>query len=268
MIIDNIKKSVLKNLNINTILNVVLVIVILLYLKQCNTTSNLSDDLKISKMNQIALNDSIRSYEIKNGSLVYQKQILIASKKELKDLNLDLSKELKGIKNNPKIIIKKEISIVHDTLKVPTYIVKYTDGNTGLTWKTDTTYSEGNYQTLSGETRFKLDSAGHIINSPVTYINENKIGISLTTGLVSDKEGYKIFIKSDYPGFTPTKIEGAIIDKKMIISNESPVVFGPSIGYGLVFASGGQVRHGLSLGFMATYNLNKPIKKLFRPHGL
>jgi hypothetical protein len=99
-------------------------------------------------------------------------------------------------------------------------------------------------------------------------INSNEIGMSFITGIKDGKDHYEIFIKSDYPGLTVTDIQGSILDKKMIQSNESAVVFGPSIGYGAVLSPNGTFGHGFTVGFNATYNLNRHIKKLFKPYRL
>jgi len=92
--------------------------------------------------------------------------------------------------------------------------------------------------------------------------------MSFITGIKEGPDHYEIFIKSDYPGFTVTDIQGAILDKKMVTSSESSLVFGPSIGYGIVFNPNGNVSHGITLGVTATYNLNKHIKKLFKRYRL
>ena len=113
-----------------------------------------------------------------------------------------------------------------------------------------------------------FDFNNDVISNPYTSINTNTFGMSLVTGLKEGKDNYEIFIKSDYPGFTVTNIQGAIIDKSMVQSNESAVVIGPSLGYGVVFNPGGTVSHGVTVGVTATYNLNKTIKKLFSPFGL
>jgi hypothetical protein len=255
----------LKQINLNTLLMIAIVIIVLFYLKQCNRSSNLNDELTIANMNQAALTDSVTTYKDKSGDLTFQKSTLIASEKELKDLNRELYDEVKDLKDNPKIVIKTLVKIIHDTVEVETNTVLYADGSIGLNWNRDTTFSVGNYQKLSGETRFKLDS--NKVTDVRTMLNTNEFGMSFITGLKEGKDNYEIFIKSDYPGFVATDIQGAIIDKKMIQSNESSWVFGPQLGYGIVF-SNGTVGYGVTVGVGVTYNLNKSIKKLFRPYGL
>lgn len=245
---------------------IAIVIIALLYLKQCNRSSNLNDELTIANMNQAALTDSVTTYKDKSGNLVYEKSVLIASEKELKDLNKELYDEVKDLKGKTKIVYLTTTEVVHDTLTLETSIVRIDSNSYRLKWEYDSTFSAGNFQKLSGTTTF--DYYKDDIINPTTSINDNSFGISLVTGLKEGKDNYEIFIRSDYPGFTVTDIQGAIIDKKMIQSNESSVVFGPSIGYGLVFNPSGNVSHGVTVGFTATYNLNKSIKKLFRPYGL
>ena len=256
----------LKQINLNTLLMIAIIVIAMLYLKQCGRSSNLNDELTIANMNQHALTDSVTTYRDKSGDLTFEKSTLIASKNELKDLNRELYDEVKDLKDNPKIVIKTILKIIHDTIEVETNTILYADGSIGLNWNRDTTFSVGNFQHLSGETIFKLDS--NKVTDVRTMLNINEFGMSFITGLKEGKDSYEIFIKSDYPGFTATDIQGAIIDKKMIQSNESSFVFGPSLGYGLVLNPNGGASHGFTFGVTATYNLNKPIKKLFRPFGL
>jgi hypothetical protein len=253
-----------KKINSNTLLIISMMIVCLLYLRQCSKTYKLEESLDISANNVTALKDSVNYYTLKSNGLVFQKAILIADKKELKSLNNDLYKEIKKLKDNPKIIVKKDIEIKYDTVKVVPEIVKYSNNKFNLKWKYDTLYSLNNYHKIESETIFSIDSLTNSIQSASTYITKNEIGISLTTALVKEKDYYKILVNSNYPGFSILDINGSIVDKSMITSDESSIVIGPSVGYGLVFSSNGAAHHGMIAGFNLTYNLNKQIKGLFK----
>jgi len=259
-------KDWLKKINLNTLLIIGLVIFALLYLRQCDRTSNLSDEVKINSMNQKAISDSVRVEKDKNGILVFEKSTLVASKKELKELNSNLYNEVKELKDNPKIIIKNTLTVIHDTIKTLTYITNYPDGSIGLRWNYDSTFSEGNFQKLAGETRFKY--VGDSLDVIGTSINRNEFGMSVITGLKKGDDTYEIFVKSSYPGFEILNIEGAIIDKSMISTDESSWVVGPNIGYGIALSPSGSINHGIVIGVGVTYNMNKKIKKIFRPFGL
>lgn len=252
-------------INLNTILVGGLIVFALLYLERCGRVGSLKDEVKIGEMNQRVLSDSVRNYKDKSDDLVYQRGILIASKKELKQLNSNLYKEIKDLKDNPKVIYKTEIVIKRDTTPIETIVEVVDSDSYKFQSEYDTTYSEGNFQKIKISTLFDIDSTGP--NNIQTKIEENSFGMSLITGLVEGKDNYEIFVKSNYPGFEVTSIEGSIIDKKMIQSNESQWVIGPQFGYGITL-NGGSVLYGPTLGIGVTYNLNKNIKKVFRPFGL
>jgi hypothetical protein len=253
-----------KKINLNTLLIISILVICLLYLRQCSKTYKLKESLNVSENNITALKDSVTYYTFKNNGLVFQKAILIANKKELKSLNNDLYKEIKKLKDNPKVIVKKDIEIRYDTVEVNSEIVQYPNNEFKLRWKHDTLYSLNNYHSIESETSLILDPLTDSIQLASSYITKNEIGISLTTSLVKEEDYYKILVNSDYPGFNVLDINGSIVDKSMITSNESSIVIGPSIGYGLVFSSNGAAYHGIITGFNLTYNLNKQIKGLFK----
>ena len=94
------------------------------------------------------------------------------------------------------------------------------------------------------------------------HITTDEFGMSLITGLTENKDGLlEIFIKSPYPGFKVTSIDGALIDP-----NESEVIkkyFPPKRwaigfygGYGIYYdplkISAGS---GLQIGIGLQYNI-------------
>lgn len=251
-----------KNISLNTILLLGIVVLLFLFLQQCNRSSKLKDELFIDGQNLRALNDTISTYKTKNGEVVYDKSILIADKKQLKELNKDLYDEINNLNNNPKVIIKEKIVIDHDTIKVPTEVIKYSNDYYGFKWNHDTTYCEGNFQILNGETKFKLDKNG--FSDINTLITKNSMGLTLKTGINKVDGIYKIFVESEHPDFKIIKIDGAILDKDMVLSDESSWVVGPNLGYGLQVQSNGVLSHGVTIGMGVTYNFNKNIKKIFK----
>ena len=260
----------MKKLNLNTILFVALVVMALLLFRQCSTTQNLKDDLAIANQNQIALNDSVRVIKNKWGQDIYLKNILITDKKNLENLNADLSKEIKKLKGDILVLISAQGSIGHGDpvppITITNTVTKYPDGLNELKWKFDTIYSPGNSRTLAGYSQFRIDTLNGNILDRGTKITEDKIKFKVSTGLTELDDTYQIFIKSDYPGLTFTQIDGAILDKKRFMKVQEPtVVWGPSIsiGYG-VNAQTQSLGPQLTLGISATLNVNKYIKKLFK----
>ena len=254
--------NMLKKLNLNTVLIIISIIFALLYIRQCSKSYKLKELVSISYNNNSALNDSLKYYQSSNGSLIYEKGILISNRKELKRLNSDLKKELDYLKKNPKIIIKEGITIV-DSFPIKSEVLTYPDDVIGIKWSHDTVYDIHNYYKLLGETCFTISDSGDVIN-PKSRVILSDIGISLTTALIKEDGNYKILATSNYPGFKISDIQGAIIDKKMITTDESSFIIGPAIGYGISLSSGGSISHGFNVGFNLTYNLNKQIKGIFR----
>ena len=90
------------------------------------------------------------------------------------------------------------------------------------------------------------------------------MGLTLKTGINKVDGIYKIFVESEHPDFKIIKIDGAILDKDMVLSDESSWVVGPNLGYGLQVQSNGVLSHGVTIGMGVTYNFNKNIKKIFK----
>ena len=251
-----------KKQKVNTLLIIGMIVLAFLMLQQCNSKQNYQEELHIQTQNTMALNDSVRTYTDKNKNLVFEKNTLIASEKELKELNKELYDEVKTLKDNPVIIIRPEIQIEHDTVTLTSTLIEYADGTYGIEWVHDTTYTPNASRTLAGESFFKLDSLQ--ITPLYTVISEDKIKFNLSTGITEKKDFFEIFIKSDYPGFEVIELDGAILDKKRFLKHQPSFIFGPYLGAGLNFSNGG-VNYGIQVGFGVTYNLNKQVRKIFKP---
>lgn len=175
------------------------------------------------KQNKRALTDSIEYAKTKNGELEASKSVLVADNKTLKELNKNLSDELKKEKGTVVYINQTETVISHDTIYMSSGI---NDGKFHFAY--DTVYSEGNEQhiAIDGE----VDSSS--VNAAIT---KNEIGVSLITGLKREDGVVKIFVRSDYPGFNVTKLEGAVVqqDDEIFKAKEKHFIIGPQIGVGV-----------------------------------
>jgi hypothetical protein len=206
--------------------------------KQCNSTLNLKNRLDIQSLNIDALNDTIRVQKNKAGEDMFVKKTLLADKKNLEKLNVDLSNELKKVKDKVIFLQKTIAEIKSDTQYVPTYLIKYADGSYSLDWELDTSYSEGNYRKLSASSFFLIDSISHRVIPGRTQIKDDVFGFSFVTGLKEKSGSLEIFVTPKYPGMQITSIEGAVIDphksevlKKMFPTKKWSV--GPYAGLGI-----------------------------------
>jgi hypothetical protein len=244
---------------------IAIVVLVIFLMQQCNSNSNLKQDSRISKQNELALTDSVRSVKNRWGEEIYLKNVFVANEKELKRLNAELAEDLKRAKGKVVYIQNTKTVIEHDTLFLKNTITQFSDGTTRLSWTHDTIYDAYNSRSLAGFSEFIMDSVG--VTDKGTQITKDQIRIKLTTGLTELKGSYQIFVKSDYPGFTIDSLDGAIVDKKKFAgsSNESSFVFGPylgvSAGYDPLNRSFGPT---INVGVGVMFNLNKQIKRLIK----
>jgi len=195
------------------ILVIVLLLLTLAFGIGFNRYSNLKTKLMFSEQNIKALNDSVRVSENKVGELEYSKNILIAEKRDLEDLNADLAEEVKKEKGKVNEIIKLVSKIERDTTYLTNTLISYPNGENGLSWSNDTIYNQNNERHLSGISKFTIDSSGNIIPLE-TIITKDYFKFDLVTGLREKDGNIEIFVRSGFPGFENIQLDGAIIDPK------------------------------------------------------
>jgi hypothetical protein len=186
----------------------------------------------------------------------FQRSTLVLSKKELEDQNSKLAEELKKEKGKVIYISTGDATIQNSEPSIlKNKEIKYPNGVIGLSWLYDTTFSENNSRLLAGETKFKIIDSSKIEDQGTKIINDN-ISMSIVTGLEEENKNLKIFIRSNYPGFKITKLDGAIIDpqKSDVIKSFFPKKkwgIGPSVTLGV----DNNLKPAISVGVSISYNL-------------
>ena len=242
-----------------------LVVVLVIMFRSC------SGDTDIEKFkyeqNIAALRDSVRTYETKNGDLVSEKTALITDKSELKKYNDELSKEVKNLKDNPIIVKKVSVEIIHDTIYVDpqidsSAIVYNADSSIKVVpfkWSDSTRYDKNNFRNIGGKYIVTVDTNMNVRSKDFVIIND-EIGMSFTTGITENEDDrVEIFVKSDYPNFKAVKIDGALFDpreSKVIKKFFPPKRWGIGVfgGYGIYidpdnFRAGTGVTFGVGLSY-------------------
>ncbi len=242
-----------------------LVVVLVIMFRSC------SGDTDIEKFkyeqNIAALRDSVRTYETKNGDLVSEKTALITDKSELKKYNDELSKEVKNLKDNPIIVKKVSVEIIHDTIYVDpqidsSAIVYNADSSIKVVpfkWSDSTRYDKNNFRNIGGKYIVTVDTNMNVRSKDFVIIND-EIGMSFTTGITENEDDrVEIFVKSDYPNFKAVKIDGALFDpreSKVIKKFFPPKRWGVGVfgGYGIYidpdnFRAGTGVTFGVGVSY-------------------
>tara|TARA_R110000851_G_scaffold237164_2_gene390006 strand:- start:1153 stop:1926 length:774 start_codon:yes stop_codon:yes gene_type:complete len=225
-----------------------------------NQFSNLKTDLRISNQNVKSLSDTIRVTKNKVGDLEYSKQILVATRANLKDLNQELADELKKEKGKVFELTKYVVNVKQntDTVQIQNNLIQYPNGVNALSWTYEKNYDKDNYRSIAGTSKFSIDSLG-VIKPLETSIFKDEINFSVVQGLRKIDGKIEMFARSDYPGFKISELNSAIIDPKTHpvlkeFTTKKRFGFGLYGGYGATVINS-TVNVGPQVGLGLTYDI-------------
>lgn len=219
---------------------VIAIIIIILFKLQNDKLEQARADLAQIELNNKALLDTIEITKNRVGQLQYEKSVFITTQQNLENLSKELSKELIAQKGTIAFLQKIVSSIVtqhNETAVIPILndsssnpcdsIAAYT-----FPWQSDVFYDSLNFRNLSGELKFTMDH-GIIVQSS-SKVTQDITSFDLITGLEKKDDHYEIFVRSNYPGFSPSRISGAFIPQKdLSLLDKRKWVFGPSLNFGI-----------------------------------
>lgn len=242
-----------------------------LFLWECQKNSDMKAELARQDQNSRALLDTVKETRNRAGELQSEKLTLIATSDELKKFNAGLYEEMKKQRGVVLQLTAATGSIQQELKGIKTVLendtsVKPLPGEKWpkayrLTWKKDTVYSPGNYHKISGFSRLRVLNDSTFVPG-LTDITENESGFKLITGLKKEGSDYKIFVKSDHPGFKVSDIEGAVIPSKGNPLFPQKRNWGLGITFGPTLSVGGSVTMpapfiGLGVCFGLQYNIKE-----------
>jgi len=259
--------EILKNSNTQRILMIIIIFIFGFFLfKDCGRTI---DDDKVTRLKQNIeyCKDSLVIVKNKANEIEYQRSVLASEKEKLEEQNLNLYKEVEKQKGTVISLTETKASLTSEIIELENklddsveYYV-YSDGTQSISWQYDTVYSKGNSKYIWGSTKFNfLDNEQLIDEESIRITLKDSLNFSLITGLEEDPdtEILNIFVRSNYPGFNVSRIDGAIIDpheSKLIQSYfpEEKFGIGFTLGYG-INVDDGNIKVGPALIIGATYN--------------
>lgn len=203
---------------------------LLISLQQCANNRDLRKQIAVANHNINALNDTIRVTKDRQDRDEYNKLALLTDKlSNLEKLNADLVKEVKAVKGKVSTIITGEV-VVKEVEKPVPFLVKgeLVDSTITTNFAFDTIYNPGNWRKIKGFTKYNLRNG--VADGQLT---QSDFGMKFTTGIKNlDKGKPEIFLKSDYPGFSVTALDGAVLDPKLFQKSKTKLITtGVNIGW-------------------------------------
>lgn len=260
-----------KNLDTKTLAFIGGALLMLFMMRQCNTISNLKEDLEFQKEvsttnfnNYLAAKDSIQYFENELGNKVAKISSFEFLVSDLEKANLDinnkyvrvlgLNRDLKGVNS----LLSAEIK-VKDSLLALTSVTVIDELTGKIDFNDSNDFGSGNTRSVVGDLTVTYDTI-----SKSFYSSPVNLSITQTLSLraaITESDGRDVLkISSSYPGLSITGIENINlindrlnkenkIDKKAgfsigmgvgyglnYIPSTSNVVFGPSINVGLYWS--------------------------------
>jgi hypothetical protein len=244
------------NLNRNLIIFLLLTIFTLLFLRQCNVTSNLKAELAKTKAdagvhynNLLAANDTIRKYKSENAGLIAEKRSFVYDINEFTGKYRDLANEYsdalqlsKSLKST-NALLKAQVKI-KDEIKTETVVSKLNDTTTVFKFNDFKDFGKGNTRKFDGIVKFSINGDKfNVQNSDFNLTQEIKLYAS-----IDEKDGYKkIKMSSTYPGLDFENIENInLINNKL--NEKTPKKarwsIGFGVGYGMTLINGQTIQYG------------------------
>ncbi|MEK6830205.1 MAG: hypothetical protein AABY15_08880 [Nanoarchaeota archaeon] len=272
-ILKNILKFITDPKNTRMLLLAGVVILILLFLRQCNQTRHWKEQVEIEKQetqrisnNYEAAMDTINQYKVDGDTWRSEKSGYELTLEELNTKYSNLLGDFKVEKNKPpKTIIKTEYVIKEVINDVPVLVEIDSLGQRYMKISDSVHHDSINYRILNGRIPYEIvfdpiDSVYRLVPDYGKF--DLTIGMNLNLGLFQDKDTRKITIQADtdYPGVTFTTLEGASImddpaNKKILRNMRKPWSIGMNLGYGfLVNPSSGIVSTGPYFGVGISYS--------------
>lgn len=240
----------------------VIIIMILLFLKQCGQISHIEAEAKRDHNNYLASLDSVRTIKSENGHLIQEKSAYELKASELsksqKELIYQLGLKSSGRGNTPNSVINV-ITEIRDSVKIVSTIVKDPNGEESINFLHNPIMTGKNRLIISGKTPYTiglnvdpLDSTKYIatILPGLTSLNLEQ-NIDITTGIYRDPKTKRMMtrVTTTYPGLTFNDINSFDITdnadtRKALKAARKEFGLGVQLGYGISGSAS-----GLSPGF-------------------
>lgn len=278
--------KIFKFLTSKTFLFLIVLVLAILIGRSCAKTRDYQRIVNIRDQNIMALTDTIKKERTKSNRQSATIAGYITTIKDLEAFNRDLYKEVMDQEGNVLSLNNVIFQLRQDSSKLRSHVnylesvinqpIRLNDSTFKLTWAKRYDWDSINYDIYKGQSFVGLS-----VRSGYTWKDafDNKFGIidmrhydteiidrisqvEITLGQKIEDKQLRIFVQTDYPGFTATSLSGILIDpntnkdiqdlliKKRWFPNTFSVGVGPSFGYN-IFSN----KIYLGIGVNVSYNL-------------
>ena len=252
----------LKTMNKSVYTFIAMIVVILLFLKQCNSIENLKNEKELAQKeakramnNLLAEQDSVRVLIKENGGIVASKRSFEYTIDELQDNNKELVEEYKealgDIKNLKDVnsLLKTEIAVISNVKSEPSVITQSSDTTATIAFEKLDDFGKGNSRKFKGSVAVAYNDKKFSAEPGQFEITQNIKLYAMT----DEKDGMKqIRITTDYPGITFGEIENINLINNKLNKPEKKAGWsiGMGMGYGFSLINGQAIQTGpnLSIG--------------------
>ena len=249
-----------KILNKNTLIFIGASLFLLLFLRQCNQTEKLKNNLEIVKQesdrnfnNYLTSKDSVRTLIDKNGNLISKIRSYEFDVSDLKEGQSDLLKKYRSSLNLNKDLNKVNTLLsanveIKDSIIANSTVTIIDTNTTKISFNKIDDFGSGNTRSIFGEMVIrKLDST-YSYSNPFIKLDQT---ISLLAAIENNKGYNELKISTNYPGLNITGIENInLINTKLNQRNtkKSGWSIGVGVGYGINLNNNQVISTGPSIG--------------------
>lgn len=215
-------KGIWNFLNSRVFVIIFIMALILFGVGQCKRIFDLNREIDHHLQNESALTDSLLFERKKNGELLVSIDGYISTEKELKRVNKRLWDEVQDQKGQVIMLTNTIIQMKQDSTdlsqKIDSLVVVIgalsQNGNFYTApWLISRNYGNNNYLRLQGSTVVEVVNVVPFeMRHDTTYLRGIENSIEVTYGQKIDDDKLRVFIQSEYPGFTVSSMEGVLID--------------------------------------------------------
>jgi hypothetical protein len=265
-------KGVWTFLNSKFFVIILIIVLFIIGIGECKRIIDIKQTVDTNSQNISALTDSLKFERKKNGSLLVSIDGYLATEKELKTLNKGLWDNIQGqtgtiISLNTTIaqLIQDSVQLKKYANKLETKIGNMVEINSTTfvaPWTLAFKYDTVNFDLFTGKTTIGILSTSPLTLKQInTELTKRETQIDLIWGQKIENKKLRVFIQSNYPGFTVKSLEGVLIDpanspffKSLMTKKHWFANFGvgPNISYGWNIL---EAKQAIIIGIGLHYNI-------------